>query len=106
MVTYHASTIPVPCESGVTRRVLAYSDKLMLCEVRFEKGARGAAHSHPHAQICYVKSGAFAFTVGERTETVREGDSVYVPEGATHGVLALEEGTLIDAFSPMRETFV
>jgi quercetin dioxygenase-like cupin family protein len=31
------------------------------------------------------------------------GDSVYVPSNARHGAKALEAGTLIDVFTPVRE---
>ena len=33
---------------GVVRKVLAYSENLMNVELKFEKGAIGAKHSHPH----------------------------------------------------------
>ena len=45
--------------SGVTRKVLAYSDDLMCVENTFKKGAVGALHHHPHTQITYVVSGKF-----------------------------------------------
>ena len=38
---------------GVTRKVLTYSDNLMVCELTFQKGAVGALHSHPHEQVGY-----------------------------------------------------
>ena len=30
-----------PCEPGVSRKVMAYSDQLMMCEITFEKDAEG-----------------------------------------------------------------
>ena len=35
---------------GVERRILAYTDELMIVENSFEKGAVGSLHSHPHPQ--------------------------------------------------------
>ena len=71
---FHADALPQPAGAGVTRRVLAYTDGLMCVENTFEKGAVGALHHHPHTQITYVVSGAFAFTVDGETRTVYAGD--------------------------------
>lgn len=91
---------------GVVRRVLAYTDGLMCVENRFSAGAEGALHSHPHTQITYVVSGAFSFTIDGETRTVRAGDTLLKEDGVRHGCVCLEEGILLDIFSPMREDFV
>lgn len=106
MFAYNSDAIPTPCEPGVTRRILSYSDNLMMCEIRFEKGAKGNFHSHVHEQITYIAEGSFSFTIAGETKTVRKGDSVYMPSGAEHGVTCLEEGILVDVFSPKREDFL
>lgn len=106
MIVSKRNTKATPCEPGVTRYVLAYSEKLMMCEILFEKGARGNLHAHPHEQVSYVKKGEFLFTVNGEKHAVTEGDSIIIPSEAEHGVLAVTEGTLIDVFTPMRETFV
>lgn len=92
--------------AGVIRRVLAYTDGLMCVENHFEEGAVGALHSHPHTQITYVVSGAFSFTIEGETRTVRAGDTLLKENGVPHGCTCLEEGILLDIFSPMREDFV
>ena len=48
---------------GVSRRVLAHTDDIMIVEVDFEAGSVGAPHTHPHAQATRVLSGEFVFTV-------------------------------------------
>lgn len=106
MFGYNKDAVPTPCEPGVTRRILTYSDKLMMCEIHFEKGAKGNFHSHVHEQITYIARGAFSFTIDGETKTVREGDSVYMPSGAEHGVTCLEEGILVDVFTPKRDDFL
>ena len=50
-------------EPGVTRQVLGYDAEVMLVRVRFEAGAVGAAHHHPHRQVTYVAEGAFEVTI-------------------------------------------
>jgi quercetin dioxygenase-like cupin family protein len=91
---------------GVVRRVLAYTDEVMTVENRFEKGAVGALHHHPHTQITYVVSGKFEFTIGGEKRIVTAGDTMLKKDGIEHGCVCLEEGILLDIFSPMREDFV
>ncbi len=106
MFGYNKDAVPTPCEPGVTRRILTYSDNLMMCEIRFEKGAKGNFHSHVHEQITYIAEGSFSFTIAGETSIVNKGDSVYMPSGAEHGVTCLEAGILVDVFSPKREDFL
>ena len=44
---------------GVSRKVLAYKDQMMIVEVHFEKDGVGSVHTHPHVQSTYVQSGRF-----------------------------------------------
>jgi quercetin dioxygenase-like cupin family protein len=88
---------------GVRRRLLGYGDTLMLVEFAFEKGAVGAMHSHPHVQSSYVASGRFELTIDGAKKVLKPGDAYYVPANTEHGCLALEAGTLIDAFAPLRK---
>jgi quercetin dioxygenase-like cupin family protein len=95
-----------PAGEGVVRFVKSYTDEVMVVENRFEKGAVGAMHSHPHTQITYVISGKFEFTIGEEKKVVTAGDTMLKKDGVPHGCVCLEEGILLDIFSPMREDFV
>lgn len=91
---------------GVERRTLAYCDQMMCVENRFEVGAVGAVHSHPHTQITYVAEGVFEFTIDGETKTVRKGDTMLKQDGVEHGCVCVEAGVLVDFFTPMREDFV
>lgn len=95
-----------PTEPGVKRRVLTHNDQLMVVEVAFDKDAVGSLHSHPHIQASYVAEGSFEVTISGRTETLGKGQSFIVPSNAVHGVRALEEGLLIDTFTPARAEFL
>lgn len=91
---------------GVSRKVLAYSEELMSVEVRFEKGAVGAMHTHPHTQISYVLEGKFEATIDGETKIISKGDTYITPPDVPHGVTCLEAGALLDIFTPMRKDFV
>ena len=91
---------------GVTRRVLAHTERQMIVEVNFEQGATGSVHTHPHCQNTYVKSGRFRFTIDGENVEVGPGDTIAFPADVPHGTLCLEAGTLLDVFAPMRKDFV
>ena len=91
---------------GVCRKVLAYDENLMSVEVRFEAGAIGAMHTHPHTQISYVLEGKFEATIDTETTVIVKGDTYITPPDVPHGVVCLEKGVLLDIFTPMRKDFV
>ena len=51
MFRFNADVTPTDCEPGVTRKILCYSDELMMCEITFKKGSKGNFHHHEHLQI-------------------------------------------------------
>ena len=106
MFVYNKDAVPTPCEPGVSRKILSYSDQVMMCEITFEKGAKGNFHSHRHEQVTYIAEGSFSFTIGDETKVVNKGDSVLMPPNVVHGVTCLEAGKLVDVFTPKREDFL
>ena len=103
---HHEDTLPQDLGNGGVRRILAYTDGMMCVENKFETGAVGSMHSHPHTQITYVQSGVFEFTIDGETRTVRQGDTLLKEDGVPHGCVCTEAGILLDFFNPMREDFV
>lgn len=91
---------------GISRKVLAHSEKLMMVEVSFEMGSIGMAHSHAQEQASYVLEGVFEFSVDDEKKIIRVGDTVYIAPDLIHSTLCLEKGKLLDVFSPMRKDFV
>lgn len=91
---------------GVTRKILGYDSALMMVRVKFQEHSVGAMHSHPHRQVTFVEKGSFEVQIAEEKRLLRAGDSFFIPSGVEHGVVALEEGVLVDVFTPMREDFL
>lgn len=91
---------------GVTRRVLSHDGSMMIVSVQFEKGAVGAPHSHPHEQCCYCVRGRFLAMVDGQEYEMGPGDSHHCLPHVPHGVTALEDGELLDIFTPQREDFL
>lgn len=105
-VVFHSDALLKDLGGGVSRRVLAHTDQLMIVEVNFETGGEGTVHTHPHFQNTYVRSGKFRFTVDGEPVEVGPGDTLAFPSNIPHGTLCLEAGTLLDIFTPMREDFL
>ncbi len=91
---------------GIRRQVMAYDGQLMLVKVCFEKGAIGTPHEHYHSQATYVASGKFELQIGDEKKILNAGDAYYIAPDELHGCVCLEEGILIDTFSPMRADFL
>ena len=92
----------------VSRKLLGCGDSLMLVEVRFKKGGVGDPHSHDaHEQVSYIAQGSFRVTLGEEELTMKKGDSFFAAKNVAHGVVALEDDSVIvDVFTPIRDEFL
>lgn len=89
----------------VKRKILVYDQQVMLVRVEFEKGGIGELHRHPHTQMTYIERGVFEVEIDGKKKILKKGDSFYVPSNSLHGVQCMENGTLMDIFSPLREDF-
>ena len=92
--------------NGLQRQLFGYDDKVMMLKIKFEKGAIGTLHQHPHSQVTYIESGVFDMTIDNVTRRIKTGDGYYAPPGTLHGVVCVEAGMLVDVFSPHREDFL
>jgi len=93
-------------DDGVERKILGYDDQLMMVCVRFKKGAVGTLHHHPHRQISYVQEGRFEVSIDGEKKILQQGDCFFVAPDLVHGTVALEEGCLVDVFTPARMDFL
>jgi len=88
------------------RRVRLSLPQMMVVEFAFRAGGVGALHSHPHVQSSYVAKGSFDVTIDGQTRRLTAGGGYIVPPNLVHGVVALEDGLLVDVFTPQREDFL
>jgi len=105
-IVKNAETRALDLGEGVSRKVLASGGGLMTVQFNFAQEAKGYLHTHPHEQVGYVAKGRFELMLAGEKTIVEAGDTYYVPTGVEHGVVALEEGVLIDVFTPQREDFI
>ncbi len=90
----------------IRRKIMTYSPELMMVKVAFEKDGVGTLHHHYHTQMSYVESGAFEITIDGTAQVLKQGDVYYIPPDVVHGAVCLEDGVLVDVFTPMREDFL
>jgi quercetin dioxygenase-like cupin family protein len=95
----------VEMKQGLTRRVLATSEGLMLAEFTFEQGAEVPVHSHPHDQVGYVVSGRMRMVIGDHMTECGPGDSYHAPPNVPHSGVALAPAVVIDVFNPPRKDY-
>lgn len=101
-----ASAQPEIVGEGVTRTLLGHDPALMMTRVTFRRGSVGTIHRHPHRQVTYVESGSFEVLIGGDRRVLGAGGCFFVPPSVDHGVVALEEGSLVDVFAPARTDFL
>jgi len=102
-----SDTRPVEQLPGITRRTLAFSEHLMLCQYTAKKGSKFPLHNHPAAQIGYVISGHLRFigaTDADAFDAVAGQSYVFNPY-EQHGADVLEDSTIMEIFTPCRDEF-
>lgn len=92
--------------NGIYRQIMGFNDHIMLVKVKFDKGSIGYIHQHFHSQVTYVAEGVFEVNINNIKQVLHTGDSFYAEPNAPHGVECIEEGILVDVFSPMRGDFL
>jgi quercetin dioxygenase-like cupin family protein len=72
---------------GEAIAVLASAERTGSFEVFLQEGAEGAGpppHTHAWDEAYYVLAGAIDVLTGDRTQTVGEGEFIFVPSGTPH----------------------
>lgn len=90
---------------GVEVAVLAMGERMLLIEVKAKAGARVPPHRHPYEQLGYVARGKVKVVIGGVEYVRSEGQAYAIPSDVEHEVEALEDSTVVEAFSPPREDF-
>lgn len=91
---------------GIERRVLSFTDDMMLVHYTVEEGAEFPAHDHDETQQgVFVIDGEIEL-FGDRSGRLEAGDTFVVGPGVTHGIRGIAPTSrLIDAFAPPIEEY-
>ena len=93
-------------DENIRRQIVGYDSTMMMVNVHFKNGGIGPIHNHIQTQSTFIAEGTFEVTVDGVMKILQKGDSFFISSNIQHGVKCLEEGMLIDVFSPMREDFI
>lgn len=106
LVLKYADTSAKKINPMMERRILTYSEQLMMVEVSLKKEGVIPTHNHVHEQMTHILSGVFEFEIDGKISVLSKGDSAYMPSNVFHRVTCLESGVFIDVFTPSRKDFL
>lgn len=91
---------------GVNLDSLAVGEKSMVTKMNYVAGNYATEHTHPHEQCGYVISGKYRMTIRDQVYILTSGDSYAVPGNVPHAFEVLEDGEVVDVFTPHREDYL
>src|SRR3954470_5744139 len=106
MTQYDWNTMPAEqLNPQMTRRVV-HTENLTIARLQIAKDGVVAEHSHVNEQIATVERGALRFVIAGTEMVLGAGQSVAIPSNVPHSVVALENTTVVDVFSPRRQDWI
>jgi quercetin dioxygenase-like cupin family protein len=106
MTQYDWNSIPAEqLNPQVTRRAI-HTQNLTIARLHLLKGSVVPEHQHVHEQVATVERGALQFFIEGREIVLRDGQSLAIPSNVPHKVIALEDTTVVDVFSPHRDDWL
>lgn len=91
---------------GVSLDSMAVGEKSMVTKMNYVVGNYATTHTHPNEQSGYVISGRYRMVVDNREYELTAGDSYAVPGNVPHSFEVLEDGEVVDVFTPIREDYL
>lgn len=91
---------------GVSLDALAVGEKSMVTKMNYAAGNFASTHTHPHEQSGYVISGKYLLTIDGSKYELNPGDSYSIPGNVSHSFEVMEDGEVIDVFTPIREDYL
>jgi len=78
-------------DGQVVSRTLAQGKNMSLTLFAFDKGEEISSHSSGGDAMVYILDGESEITVGEETFNVKKGETIVMPAGVPHALLASEK---------------
>lgn len=100
--TITAQALQFEIGPGITGLILAFTPKMMIVQFKYKKGAKIAAHQHPHEQASYLVKGTLKYVVADQDILLKRGAGLVIGGNSQHQIDALEESVEIVTYSPMR----
>jgi quercetin dioxygenase-like cupin family protein len=91
--------------AGIQRKFLS-GDRLTVARFELKRGGIVPRHAHESEQITQVLRGVLKFAIEGREIVVRGGEVLCIPGWVEHEVEVLEDASVIDVFSPVRQDWI
>jgi quercetin dioxygenase-like cupin family protein len=91
--------------ASLVRRVV-HTDRLTIARLNLKQGCVVPSHAHENEQVCTVEQGRLKFIYPGGVVEVGAGESLEIPSGVAHEVIALEDSVVLDLFAPRREDWI
>jgi len=91
---------------GVNLDSLAVGEKSMVTKMNYVKGNYASPHKHPNEQSGYVISGKHILTLNGIDYELSKGDTYAIPSNIEHSFKVIEDGEVIDVFTPIRQDYL
>lgn len=78
-------------DGQVVSRTLAQGKNLSLTLFAFDKGEEISSHSSGGDAMVYILDGEAEITIGDNTYLVKKGETIVMPAGIAHALLAIEQ---------------
>ena len=86
---------------GLTKEILAFTDKMVLVKNDILQGTEISAHSHDESQLTvYLAEGILVLNINGIERSLSKGDTAIIPEGVKHWGIAIQKSFVLDYFTP------
>ena len=106
MELYNWEKLPAEQMNALVVRKVIHSAQMTIARLQIGKDAVVPEHHHVNEQIANVETGALLFRIGGVDQVVGAGESLVIPPNVPHAVVALEDTTVTDIFTPRREDWI
>ena len=106
MTHYDWNRMPAEQLNPQVKRRAVHTENLTIARLEIAKDAVVPEHAHVNEQVATVERGSLRFNIGGRDLVVSSGQSVAIPPNVPHSVVALEDTTVVDVFSPRRDDWL
>lgn len=91
---------------GISLDSLAVGEKSIVTKMNYVEGNYASPHIHPHEQSGYVISGKYLLTLNNIEYELVSGDTYAIPGNVEHSFKVIEQGEVVDVFTPIREDYL
>lgn len=106
MERYNWSAVAAEKMNPLMTRQVIHTPQMTIAQIGLAKGAVVPMHSHVNQQVSMVNSGVLVFEMDGKQIELHAGDVLVIPPEVPHQVVALEDSTATDLFTPAREDWI